>query len=412
MTVAVTTLNNPRHASTAHKRLPVPLSDPTPSSNGVGTSTSTTATFSTVRPNIVSSSSSRHIRTTWFHAPRLYRITIAVLLLATLAFALWHVPVQTVRLVIASFVPAWLRVRLSRATFAARRSMRTMLHSYQRQLHLRPMTSRAVTAGIIFCFADILAQLLTRPAGRKSFTATFSFWRVVRYALFGLLFIGPVLYVWYDMMNQFGPPDDVRGSVFKSIFEELTLEPVCIATYIVYDGVLTGKPYRLISRTIRTKLVPLWFNNSAFWLPANFANYYIGTPDMRVIFANLCSLFWNVYFSAKVNRIPGYGHGEGAVLPTTASDTAEMTTSASTHKVGDATVVELHSLPDPPESPPSPSKLKKSTSPMLSPQAPKSPRQQTQPLVSPPGLSSNGQEHRLRTSSGLPRLVTQNSLRP
>jgi hypothetical protein len=115
--------------------------------------------------------------------------------------------------------------------------------------------------------------------------------------------MGPFLYLWYSVMNEYGPEDDLRGSLLKCLFEQFTLEPFCIAMYIVYDGVVCRRGFRPTVRKLATDVWPLWIKNAIFWLPANFANYYIGTPDMRVLFANLCSLFWNIYFSIKINAL-------------------------------------------------------------------------------------------------------------
>lgn len=115
--------------------------------------------------------------------------------------------------------------------------------------------------------------------------------------------MGPFLYVWYTMMNAYGPDDDFSGSLQKCLFEQLTLEPICIAMYIVYDALLRRTGVAGVTSGLATTFLPLWLKNAIFWLPANFANYYIGTPDLRVAFANLCSLFWNIYFSGKVNSV-------------------------------------------------------------------------------------------------------------
>lgn len=114
--------------------------------------------------------------------------------------------------------------------------------------------------------------------------------------------MGPFLYLWYALMNEYGPEDDLRGSLLKCLFEQLTLEPICISMYIIYDGIVCRRGWHAVRQKLDTQFFPLLFKNAIFWLPANFSNYYIGTPDLRVVFANLCSLFWNIYFSAKVNK--------------------------------------------------------------------------------------------------------------
>lgn len=179
---------------------------------------------------------------------------------------------------------------------------RRALRLYQRQLHLHPLVSRAITAGVIFFIADLLAQGLNRRTqGRKP--PTFSFTRLARYSVYGLMAMGPFLYLWYALMNEYGPEDDLKGSLLKCLFEQITLEPICICMYIIYDGIICRRGMRAVRNSLDAQFFPLWFKNAVFWLPANFANYYIGTPDLRVVFANLCSLFWNIYFSSKVNKI-------------------------------------------------------------------------------------------------------------
>ena len=54
----------------------------------------------------------------------------------------------------------------------------------------------------------------------------------------------------------------------------------------------------------------LLIKNAMFWIPANFCNYYLATQELRVVFSNLCSFFWNVYFSSRVNTSFGSGRRE------------------------------------------------------------------------------------------------------
>lgn len=184
---------------------------------------------------------------------------------------------------------------------AVRAVARRSLRWYLRQLHYSPFGSRAVSAGIIFFLADLSGQLLS-GAGRYS---PFDLSRLLRYSSYGFVVMGPFLYSWYSLMHEFGPEDDVKGALQKALFEQFTLEPTCIAMYMIYDGIVQRRPVRETYLRLAAQFGPLWFKNAVFWLPANFSNYYIGTPDLRVLFANLCSLFWNIYFSIKVNTRRG-----------------------------------------------------------------------------------------------------------
>lgn len=178
------------------------------------------------------------------------------------------------------------------------RIWRRFFHWYLRVLHVRPLCVRSISAGIIFFFADVLAQRLAPVRGQRSALCAA---RLARYSAYGALVMAPFLYAWYTVMGVLVPRDDLPAALAKCVFEQFTLEPFCIVMYIVYDAVVCSRGWRAASRKIASAFFPLWVKNAVFWMPANFCNYYIATPDLRVVFANLCSLFWNAYFSSKIN---------------------------------------------------------------------------------------------------------------
>ena len=243
------------------------------------------------------------------------RLVVALLFCAIICFVFLLLPyilpnllriTTTVTVALSNFIiPSSSLISISQFRRLSRRTLRL----YQRQLHLHPLSSRAITAAVIFFIADTAAQLLNRPKQRP-LLASFSIPRLCRYTSYGLIIMGPFLYIWYTAMNEYGPPDDLRGSLIKCLFDQLTLEPLCISLYILFDGILCQRGMKEINKTLSSKFLSLWFKNAVFWMPENFANYYIGTPDLRVVFANLCSLFWNIYFSSKVNRTAVIGNHE------------------------------------------------------------------------------------------------------
>lgn len=195
-------------------------------------------------------------------------------------------------------------LRRARAGDDAAHLARRALRWYLRVLHYYPLASRAASAGAIFFCADASGQVLSavvRGAGVAQVVAVFDWARLVRYSFYGLSVMGPFLYAWYAVMNEMAPENGLRGALLKALFEQVTLEPACIAMYLVYEGAVCRSGVGPTLAKIRAKFGPLWVKNAIFWVPANFSNYYIGTPDLRVLFANLCSIFWNIYFSIKVN---------------------------------------------------------------------------------------------------------------
>eukprot|EP00180_Rhodochaete_pulchella_P002523 Plantae.Rhodophyta-Rhodochaete_pulchella.ctg3869.p2 GENE.Plantae.Rhodophyta-Rhodochaete_pulchella.ctg3869~~Plantae.Rhodophyta-Rhodochaete_pulchella.ctg3869.p2 ORF type:complete len:276 (+),score=32.11 Plantae.Rhodophyta-Rhodochaete_pulchella.ctg3869:214-1041(+) len=176
-----------------------------------------------------------------------------------------------------------------------RKAGKRTLYWYLRILHAHPFSARAISAGLIFFSADVVAQ--------KLYGKTFSYARLCRYSVYGLAVMGPFLYMWYFVMHLYGPNDSLVGSIQKAIFEQVTLEPACISMYIIFDGVVRRRGAAAIRNKLRSDFWSLLAKNAVFWIPSNFANYYLGTQDLRVVFANVCSFFWNVYFSSRVNTV-------------------------------------------------------------------------------------------------------------
>mmetsp|Transcript_31886 Transcript_31886/g.78029 ORF Transcript_31886/g.78029 Transcript_31886/m.78029 type:complete len:271 (-) Transcript_31886:105-917(-) len=209
-----------------------------------------------------------------------------------IAFVLW----TTLSMGVIVGVVFWPYV--STVVRSLRKASKRSLYGYLRLLSAHPFSARAISAGIIFFTADVVAQ--------KLYSRTFSYSRLWRYSMYGLAVMGPFLYLWYFLMHVYGPSDSLVGSIQKALFEQITLEPACIFMYILFDGVVRRRGVAYIRSKLLSDFVSLWTKNAVFWIPSNFANYYLGTQDLRVVFANICSFFWNVYFSSRVNGVPSF----------------------------------------------------------------------------------------------------------
>jgi len=117
------------------------------------------------------------------------------------------------------------------------------------------------------------------------------------------------------MMHRFAPGDSFQGACVKAIFEQCTLEPICIFVYMIYDGIMQRKSVSEIRYNIKTQFFGLWMKNAMFWVPGNFSNYYWGTPELRVVFANMCSFWWNTYFSICMARFAKPVHPKDPLSP-------------------------------------------------------------------------------------------------
>lgn len=215
-----------------------------------------------------------------------------------------------------------------------RMSTERNMQAYRYLLDTNPLITRALTTGLLFFLADLIAQYLNadKNSGDNSVSSVSSsngsitdrtqlgtvdsqdefegerspswIWtRSLRYAAYGLVIVGPFLHWWYELTYRYAPSNSFRWALAKAVFESLTLQPLGIVLHMVYDFVVRRRSYTQLRQTLKSKFLLFWSANIIYWTPANFANYYIGSQQMRVAFSNLCHVLWHVYFSEHLNSL-------------------------------------------------------------------------------------------------------------
>lgn len=206
-----------------------------------------------------------------------------------------------------------------------RTSTERNMQAYLYLLDKNPLVTRALTAGLLFFLADLIAQHLNadnKYSGTSTSTGASStdcvdsqdefegerspswVWtRSLRYAGYGLVIVGPFLHWWYELTYRYAPNNSFRWALAKAVFESVTLQPLGIALYMVYDSVVRRRSFTQLRQAAKSKFLLFWSANVIYWGPANFANYYISTQQMRVAFSNSCYILWHIYFSDHLNRL-------------------------------------------------------------------------------------------------------------
>ena len=109
---------------------------------------------------------------------------------------------------------------------------------YTDALHSRPVFAKSVTAGLIFAAAEATAQRIQRqraPASgrgaRLSPVAGADTARVGASALVGLLFAGPSLHAWFEVLAATLPARDVKTLALKTLLGQLLYGPLAVLVF-------------------------------------------------------------------------------------------------------------------------------------------------------------------------------------
>ena len=224
---------------------------------------------------------------------------------------------------------------------------------YLRSCEERPFLTKGITAGCIAAVGDMIAQYLefyyssrsgdndissinndidsnTGPAAAVSAAATIMMFfttilnvrRVTTFFLCGSLFTGPFVHVWYKYIAQVGKSLKMKFESslpkemprFVEVWSQVLLDqtvgvvlffPLYLMVYdMVESVVMYGQwppSYEQALAKCHTYIYQVVTMQYRIFPYANIINFTFVPEQLRVLFSNLVSLFWNVYLCSLVS---------------------------------------------------------------------------------------------------------------
>lgn len=163
--------------------------------------------------------------------------------------------------------------------------------AYLSQLDKNPVVTKSVTSGILNGFGDILAQIWLGEEGQN-----FEWKRLGIFTLLGMVFIGPVLHVWYGTLAKLFTGVGTATAVSKLAMDQLLFAPVFIGSIISLIMVLEGHGEDVPAK-LKGDLFTIVKSNWALWVPFNFINFRYVPQSLQVLASNGAALLWNTYVS-------------------------------------------------------------------------------------------------------------------
>jgi len=194
--------------------------------------------------------------------------------------------------------------------------------SYNVALEEDPLITKSVTAGIILGMADLAGQALERslqptpsPTSTTTDDASVDFYRVLRFATFGLVLQAPWNHFYYLTLDSVLPPTPdplTLTTLTKVTIDQFLQAPIFTVVIFYFLGLAEGKSMEDVRGQLGRDYKDTMVANWKLWVPATAVNIAFCPPALRVLFLNCVFFFWSIFLSLKLNG-DGDGDGEGVV---------------------------------------------------------------------------------------------------
>ena len=202
---------------------------------------------------------------------------------------------------------------------AALSTFKSMWGKYAEALETKPVLTKAITAGLIALFGDMLAQLfeyklnlrrLSEEERAKAPPLRLEILRCVAVAIEGIAITGPGLHYLYSTLENWCPAQNGALAALTHVaVDEFIFDPMFVLGFFFLCGLLEGKKLKedivpQIQREYWSALKGGW-GVSLLFLPLEFATFRCLPLRLRVLVVNLTDVVWTAvvsYFNHKTHN--------------------------------------------------------------------------------------------------------------
>ncbi|GAB0090554.1 mpv17-like protein 2 [Sergentomyia squamirostris] len=154
------------------------------------------------------------------------------------------------------------------------------------------LLTNTISSGILMGFGDVMSQEIEYRS--KLIAKRYDWKRIGQMFLVGCL-AGPFHHVFYKWVDNILPKSDVVTSIKKIILDQIIFSPFCIITFFYSAGLLEDKSISDCNKELRDKFLTVYIADWTIWPAAQFINFYFLSPQYRVLYINVLTMFYNVF---------------------------------------------------------------------------------------------------------------------
>lgn len=175
--------------------------------------------------------------------------------------------------------------------------MAAIFRAYNRIMVKQPFLTQCVTCGLLVASGDVISQKVIENQPQLNIE------RTVKFAAFGLLYIGPAISIWYRFLDRsFGVKKFLLKPWQKVIADQTIFSPQINLLAIPVLGLLNSNSLEQMKDNVRNNYVDIMIANYKIWPAVQMVNFYLVPLNYRVVFASFFSLIWNTYYTWKMGE--------------------------------------------------------------------------------------------------------------
>ncbi|KAH8315155.1 hypothetical protein KR059_012117, partial [Drosophila kikkawai] len=129
------------------------------------------------------------------------------------------------------------------------------------------------------------------PAG------TYDWWRVLRFSMYGGLFVAPTLYGWVKVSSAMWPQTSLRTGIIKAAVETVSYTPGAMTCFYFIMSLLESKTVEEAVAEVGKKFLPTYKVALCVWPLVATINFSLIPERNRVPFISACSLCWTCFLA-------------------------------------------------------------------------------------------------------------------
>jgi peroxisomal membrane protein 2 len=204
-----------------------------------------------------------------------------------------------------------------------------------------PLTTKAVTSGILTFSADIICQINFPAKGsrmeifkesvipvtvaniekKENSPSLFDYLRHIdwvrtgNFTLLGIVYIAPAMHYWYGFLMRAFHGNSMRITILRTAMDQSMFAPTFLTFFFVNSSAIEyitsqiGRQgnnnfneemkdlYKEIQGNIQKDLVDTCVTNWMVWIPSMLICFKYVPPNLQVLWSNSIGFFWNIYLS-------------------------------------------------------------------------------------------------------------------
>jgi len=162
-----------------------------------------------------------------------------------------------------------------------------LIGAYLQRLYISPLKTKAITSCIIAALGNVVSQ---KMSGARQLNED----SVLAFALFGLLFGGPVPHYFYTYIRLL-----VKQPLGILLIERLVYMPCFQALALYLLAIFEGKPHQVACAQMQRLYLPTLMANLKYLTLFHYINIKYVPPMLRVLMVNLIGFAWIIYLANK-----------------------------------------------------------------------------------------------------------------